>query len=209
MLYTLLKNERIVTGPRDWNPKYFEYFLQQECGVQTTLPEEPIVEKLIFNGIIKLVPTLQEDNPEINPLFEVLAGPNFKFDDSGNFVSYYIAQELSLDTAKNNLKQIISNNRWTKETTSINRNINEKQITIYTDRGSRTAYTQALILATDDYSALWKFPEGFFLLNKSDLQLVVDEVVAYVQTCFDWEANKTNEINSKTTIEELKQIILE
>lgn len=209
MLYTLLKNERIVTGPRDWTPKYFEYFLQNDCSIETSLPESPIYDPIIFNENVKLVPTFQENLPEVNPTFEVLTGPNFKYDDSGNFVSYFIAQELSLDTIKNNLKQIVANNRWTKETSPINRIINEKQITIYTDRGSRTAYTQALVLATENYSASWKFPEGFFTLNKSDLQLIVDEVVVYVQSCFDWESNKVAEINSKTSVEELKQIILE
>jgi len=241
MLYTLLKDERIVTGPRDWNPKYFEYFLSQECGVETSLSEYPIVEPLIFNDSVKLVPTVQEELPQVDPVFEVLTGPNFKYyeterteqtpslDENGEqvldenglpvyttttvvdktHVMFYIAQELPIETVQNNLLATVANNRWTKETTSIVRTINDKTITIYTDRGSRTSYTQALILADDNYSAQWKFPEGFLLLNKSDLQLIVNEVVAYVQTCFDWESAKTNEIKSTATVEGLKQIILE
>lgn len=241
MLYTLLKNERIITGPRDWNPKYFEYFLQSECSINATLPEMPIYEPIVFSDMVKLVPTGQELQPQVDPMFEVLAGPNFKYyeterteqtpsldengeqvlDENGapvynattivdkSHVMFYVAQELPIETIRNNLFATVANNRWTKETTSIIRTINDKTITIYTDRGSRTSYTQALILADDNYSAQWKFPEGFFVLNKSDLQLIVNEVVAYVQTCFDWESTKTNEIKSTATVEGLKQITLE
>lgn len=209
MLYTLLKDNRIVVGPRDWNPKYFDYFLQQECGIRTTLPDAPIVEPLIFSDIVKLVPTIQQELPQINPNFEVLAGPNFKFDEAGNHIAYYVAQELLIETAKNNLLNIVANNRWIKETTPTAFEISGTTVSLYTDSGSRIAYSQALLNADETYSAQWKFPEGFITLTKSDLQIVVKTVVDYVQTCFDWEASKHNEINSKSTIEELKQIILE
>jgi hypothetical protein len=243
MLYTLLKNERIVTGPRDWNPRYFEYFIQQDCGIETSLPNDPIVEPIILSDTVKLLPTLDETPPTINPLFETLVGPKFKYGGSGepsytvtyettvtninelgepieeiieqtntqynNYIMYYDAEDLSINTAKNNLKQIVANNRWTKENASIDRQVGPYNLTIYTDRGSRTAYTQALVFATDTYSAQWKFPQGFVTLNKAELQTVVDEVVDYVQSCFDWESDKVSEIDSKTTIEELEQIILE
>lgn len=209
MLYTLLKDERIVTGPRDWNAKYFEYFLSQDCEIETSLQESPIVEPLIFNEHVKLVPTIQEASPDVNPQFEVLAGPNFKYDDNGNHVSYYVAQELQVETAKTNLRTIVADKRWNKEVTPINRNINEKNITIYTDRESRNSYTQTLLAVGDEYLAQWKFPEGFVALSKADLHAINLAITMYVQECFDWEVQKVNEINSTSTIEELKQIVLE
>lgn len=209
MLYTLLKDDRIVTGPRDWNPKYFEYFLSQECDVETSLSEYPIVESLAFNDSVKLVPTHQLELPTIDLLYETIAGPNFKYDEEGRFISYYVAQEYSIDIVKKNLLQAISDVRWKKETSPITREIGGSLLTIYTDRESRNSYTQALLSATDEYSATWKFPQGFVTLNKSDLQNILNNVTTYVQECFDWEATKANEINSKNDVEELKQIILE
>lgn len=209
MLFTLLKNDKIVTGPRDWNPKYFEYFLRDECGIDTKLPEYHITDDLLFGESVKLVQTFEEILPEVNPSFERLAGPNFKFEDSGKHISYYVVSELPINSIHNNLLSIISNNRWIAETTPIVRDINGKSITIYTDRGSRTSYTQALMLADENYSAQWKFAEGFFTLNKADLQLIVNEVVAYVQSCFDWESEKSNEIISKNSVDDLKAIKLD
>ena len=124
-------------------------------------------------------------------------------------VSFYVAQELPIEIVKNNLLAEVANNRWQKEVTAISRNVNDKQLTIYMDRGSRGEYAKALTLATDEYSASWKFPEGFVTLNKTDLQTIVNEVAAYVQSCFDAEAEKAVEINSKTTVEELRSIVLE
>lgn len=209
MLFTLLKDERIITGPRDWNPKYFEYFLQSECSIDTPLPDAAPGEPLIFDEHVKLVPTLEEVTPEIDPTYEQIYGPNFKYDEQGNYVCYYSAQYYPMDVIKTNLKNIVAGNRWIKETTSINRLVDPYQLTIYTDRGSRTAYTQALVFATDDYSAQWKFPQGFVVLNKTQLQTIVDEVVDYVQSCFDWESSVDTQIDNASTVEELKQIILE
>lgn len=205
--YTLIQNERIVVGPRDWNAKYFEYFLNQ-LGIDASL-RDPIFETVQYSDTVKLVVTEYEETPAINPSLEVLAGPNFKYDEEGKHIAYYVAQELPLETAKANLKAIVANNRWVKETSAITRDINGKMLTLDTQRDSRTMYAQALSFVPEDYASQWKFPEGFVVINKADLALIVSEIVSYVQVCFDWEAEKTNEINSKATIGELKDVILE
>lgn len=209
MLYTLLNNNSIVVGPRDWNHKYFEYFING-LGINAIVSETPVTEPTAYSDTVILTPTIQEEVPSVNPLFEVLAGPYFRFENDGKMhIAFYIAQELSIEVVKGNLLAEIANSRWQKEVTAINRDINGKQLTIYMDRGSRGEYAKALSLATDEYSASWKFPEGFVTLNKTDLQTIVNEVASYVQSCFDAEAMKAEEINSKTTVEELRSIVLE
>lgn len=208
MSYSLLKDEVVVCTQSNWNPSFFEYFLN-ELGFLVDLPDSPITEPLLFSDNVKLLLTIDDGLPEFNSLFETLAGPNYKYDDLNNFHSYFVVQELELNQAKNNVRSVVTNNRWVKENTNIDRIIGSYSLTLYTDRGSRTSYTQALVGATEEYSAIWKFPQGFFTLNKQDLQQVANEVLAYVQSCFDWEASKNGEIDSSSTIEELKQIILE
>lgn len=208
MAFTLLQDNRIIVGPRDWNPRFFEHFLQ-ELGFDNQLPESPIFEPIPFGDSIKLVPTTFEQPPEINPIFEVLAGPFFKFDESGIHTAYYSIQSRDIETIKVALRQTVANSRWIKETTPIERDINGKTIVLDTDRESRAIYAQALSFVPDDYSSQWKFINGFITINKLDLQAIVAEVVSHVQTCFDWESAKVEEINSTTTIEGLKQIILE
>ena len=187
---------------------YFEHFLQ-ELGFETTLSDSPIFEPLNFSESVRLVPTIQEQAPVIDPSFEVLAGPFFKFDENNNHVSYYIAQPLDLETVKSTIRQSAAAVRWNKETTPIVRDINGKSLTIDTDRESRTLYAQALSYVPEDYSSQWKFINGFVTINKSDLQAIVSEVVSHVQTCFDWESTKINEINLCSSVDELKQIVME
>jgi hypothetical protein len=203
--YTLLNNNQIVAGPIGaWNKKYFEENLHR-LGVEYSLPNEPITENFDINSTIKLVPTHFAEYPEVNPIFEILIGPEFSFVDN-YYVGAYGTQELPVETVKQNLKSLISNQRWEMETTPITKNVNGKTINIDTNREARINYSTALFSADDTYSANWKFNGQFFTINKSDLQIIVNEVITHVQACFDWESNKYAEIDSKTTVQELRLI---
>lgn len=204
MLYTLLNDSRIVIGPREWHQAYFAHFVAQELNAPTaTLPDSPPTEPVIFSETLRLVPTIQLYS-EINPTFEELGGPRFYFDEDKNHIAEYYAQEFSLDTIKRNLKTQLSELRWNKEISPITRDINGKSLTLYTDRETRSIYAQALMLVPDDYSSEWKFPEGFYIINKSELKQIAENIIVYVQSCFDWEAAKTAEIDSIHTVEELR-----
>lgn len=208
MAYTLLDGTRIIIGPRDWSPKYFEYFLKTEYDINLQLPESSITEPFVINEQLRIVPTGFLESPTVDPLFEQLAGPRFSFDELGNHIAQFYTQEFDISTVKQNLKTEIAKVRWVSETTNITCNINGKVLTLYTDKESRAAYSQAYMMAQDDYLAVWKFPEGFISLNKLDLQQILNEINFYVQACFDWEAEKNNEIESKSTVAELRTIIL-
>lgn len=205
--YTLLNNDQIVAGPiGDWNKKYLEEQLAN-LNVSYSLPEFPITENLDVDSSVKLVLTTFAEYPEVDPLFETLVGPEYSFVD-GYHVGAYGTQDLPLETAKQNLKDYVSNLRWESENTSITKDINGKTITIDTSRESRMNYSTSLFSADESYTANWKFNGEFFNINKSDLQLIVNEVISHVQSNFDWESDKFTEIDSKTTIQELRTINL-
>jgi len=209
--YTLLNNNQIVTGPRDWNPKYFEYFLNQEFGIEYTLPDIPIGDSISFNDSVRLVPTYAGENPTVDPLFEMLAGPQFSFDENNNHIATFFAQELPIENVKTNLKDNIAATRYSLETTPITTTLvsnTATTVTLNTDRESRLVYGQSLAVSTSTYSANWKFQEGFFTITQADLESIVNTVTAYVQSCFDWEAEKTVEIDAKTSVADLKLITL-
>jgi hypothetical protein len=116
MAYTLLKNENIITGPRDWHQAYFEHFVSEELNQQVTI-ENPPTEPLIFNESLKLVPTQVISPIELNNIFDQIAGPRFYYDESNNHIAEYYAQEFPVDSIKVNLKFSLANLRWIKETT--------------------------------------------------------------------------------------------
>lgn len=205
--YTLLNNDQIVAGPiGDWNKKYLEEQLAN-LNVFYSLPELPITENLQIDTSVKIVLTSFAEYPAVDPLFEVLIGPEYSFVD-GYHVGAFGTQDLPIETVKQNLKDYVSNIRWELENTPITKNINGKTITIDTSRESRINYSTALFSATDSYAANWKFNGQFFNINKADLQLIVNEVISHVQANFDWESDKFTEIDSKTTIQELRSITL-
>ena len=207
-MYTLLKNEQVVTGPRDWNPRYFEHFLRDECHISYTLPIMPISEPLYLSESVKLVPTHPIPNPSIDDLFEGLTGPQLSYDADGNHISAYVVQSHTVDSIQVNLKAVVANTRWIKETTAISRDINGRVLTLESDRESRNLFFHALILSSDTDSYVWKFPEGFATLSKSDLHTIVVTLTTYVQECFSWEASKMSLIDAALTIEELKAVDL-
>ena len=205
--YTLLNNDQIVAGPiGEWNKSYLEEQLAN-LNVSYSLPQFPITENLDINSSVKLVLTTIAEYPVVDPLFETLIGPEYSFVD-GHHVGAFGTQDLPLETAKQNLKDYVSNLRWESENTSITKDINDKTITIDTSRESRMNYSTSLFSADESYTANWKFNGEFFNINKADLQLIVNEVISHVQANFDWESDKFTEIDSKTTIQELRTITL-
>lgn len=60
----------------------------------------------------------------------------------------------------------------------------------------------------DSDTVKWKFPEAWLTLTKSDLGQVVSAGATYVQEAFNWEADKTDEINNCTSLEELDVVDL-
>lgn len=203
MSYTLLKNENVIIGPRDWHQAYFQHFISQELN-QEIIIENPPTEPLIFNDSLKLVPTKIVTPESLNDTFEQLAGPRFYYDENNSHIAEFYAEEFPIDNIKVKLKQLLANIRWVKETTPIIRDINGKSLTLYTDRETRSIYSQALLLTPSDYTGEWKFLEGFYVINKSDLELIVQEILVYVQECFNWESKKVSEIDSLQTVQELR-----
>lgn len=208
MLYTLIRSNQIVTGPREWSPRYFEYFLKTECGIDATVAETPVDSALMFDASTGIFPTYFDDTPVVDEKFEQLAGPKFYFDEFGNHHAQYYALEYDKPVIVQNLKSQVAQSRWIWETQPIIRTVQGRQLTLYTDREARTTYIQAFTTADDSYVATWKFPQGFVTLNKQDLQLIITEINTHVQNCFNWEANKNAEIDSKSTVAELRDIIL-
>lgn len=207
-MYTLLKNNMVITGPRDWNPKYFQHFLSSDCFIEANLPAD-FNGNMDFGNGVKLVETTSDPVPTIDPAFETLSGPQLYFAEDGSHHSKYIAQLHSTETIKSNLLQTLAANRFVKETTPIGpTDINGKSIILFTEREARNLYVQALLLTDNTYTADWKFPNGFFTLNRGDLAAIVQTIQTHVQQCFTWEALKQTEIESCTTSEQLRQIDL-
>ena len=110
--------------------------------------------------------------------------------------------------AKYNLKQLAAQERYKKEILGTTATIQSQSLTIDTSRGARDIFVQTYLLMGDADTVNWKFPETWLTLTKQDLGLCVTAATQYVQECFDWELNKSEEIDNSETKQELLAIII-
>lgn len=207
-MFVIIYNNYIILGPMKWNKGRFQNVILEECEVDTTLPlRNENFEPIIINEEIKILPVQYAETPPLNPKIEMLNGPYWEFT-STHVIASYVVQPLPIDTVKGNLKNILANERWKKEIQGIKVTVQNTEVTVDTNRGTRDIFVQQYLLMGESDVVTWKFPETWLNLTKSDLGLIVAAGVNYVKSVFEWEANLVNQIESSTTLAELDTIVI-
>jgi hypothetical protein len=206
-MFVLQHKGRVLNGPMDWNRGMFSGTLE-DLKIDFPLPREfPGVSPFVIDQDTSVF--IAELHPhEYNPLTEYLHGPFWQFT-ADRAIGTYQTVENPIDLIKGTMKNIVTNNRYAKEIAGAKVTIQGKEVTVDTARGARDVFIQKLLLMVDGTTVNWKFPEGWLLLTKADLQSAVAAGVAHVQGSFDWEVDKHAEIDACTTVEALKAVVLE
>lgn len=207
-MFVIIYNNYVILGPMKWNNGRFQNVILEECEVDTTLPlRNENFEPIIINEEIKILPVQYAETPPLNSKIEMLNGPYWEFT-STHAIASYIVQPLPIDTVKGNLKNILANERWKKEIKGIKVTVQNTEVTVDTNRGTRDIFVQQYLLMGESDTVTWKFPETWLNLTKSDLGLIVAAGANYVKSVFEWEANLVNQIESSTTLAELDVIVI-
>ena len=207
-MFVIVHNNSVILGPMRWNRKRFENTIQEECEVSTTLPDRNDNTPIVVSDNVKILPVQSAENPSYNPRIENLHGPLWEFTDTVA-ISSYIAQPLPIDAVKNQLKTECAAERYRREIAGTKVDIQNTEVTIDTNRGSRDIFVQKYLLMGDTDIVQWKFPEGWLELTKSELGLIVSTGAAHVQDQFNWESAKIVEIDSCETLEQLVAVVIE
>jgi hypothetical protein len=203
-MYAVVYKNRVIVGPMSWNRGIFQGSLEKE-KIQVTLPRvAPQDLPLIINEDAKIL-EVEENRPQMNPMVEYYYGP--LWDVSGTkAVANYEVNDTPIESAKLNFKEQAAAERWKKEVAGTKINIQDTEVTIETDRETRNIFIQKFAIMSDEEVVNWKFPEGWLTLTKTELGQVIGTGAAYIQSCFDWEKNISDEIDAATTKEELLAI---
>jgi hypothetical protein len=203
-MYAVVYKNRVIVGPMSWNRGIFQGSLEKE-KIQVTLPRvAPQELPYVINEDAKIM-EVEENRPEMNPMVEYYYGP--LWDVSGTrAVANYQVNDTPIESAKLNFKEQAAAERWKKENAGTKINIQNTEVTIETDRETRNIFIQKYSIMSDNESVNWKFPEGWLTLTKTELGQVIGTGAAYIQGCFDWEKNISDEIDAATTKEELLAI---
>lgn len=205
-MYAVIYDDKVLVGPMNWNRGMFQGALERK-GVQYFLPRTaPDNLPLNIDSHAKIM-KVEEVRPEMNPLVEYYYGPLWNITDEVAIANYEV-HDSPIDSMRYNLKQVAAQERYKKEILGTTLNIQGKTISIDTNRVTRDIFAQKYLLMADSDTVNWKFSEAWLVLSKQDMNSVVQAINQYVQSCFDWELNISDQIDTADTKEELLAITI-
>ena len=205
-MYALIYDNRVVVGPMNWNIAIFQGALRRK-DIQYSLPRTaPDDLPLVIDEHAKIM-QVEEIRPELKASVEYYYGPLWDVTGTKAIANYEV-HDTPIESAKYNLKQLAAQERYKKEILGTTATIQSQSLTIDTSRGARDIFVQTYLLMGDADTVNWKFPETWLTLTKQYLGLCVTAATQYVQECFDWELNISEEIDNSETKQELLAIII-
>jgi len=208
-MYVLIENEQIIhIGPIHWNQKMFQNYIKDDLELDISLSiQNTSLDPIVINNTLKILPAILEYPATHNPKIEQFAGPFWNVVDNfatGTFTNV----PKDVNVVKGELKNVVATNRWIEETKGITINIQGQDVSVSTNRGERDIFLQALQLMTSADTKNWKFGDIWLTLTYTDLQTIVNAIVAHIQSVFDWDKAKCIEIDNANTLPDLDTIQL-
>ena len=160
--------------------------------------------KKLITDTVKILPASLVYQ-EYNQKTEYLDGPYWNYDNNFATGTFEI-KDQSIESVKQNLISKIAANRYIKECAGIKITIQNVEVNVDTSREGRAIFIQAYTVMADNETINWKFPEAWLTLSKSELTQIIYTGASHVQETFNWESNKTIEINNCGSLQELNVI---
>ena len=200
-MFVIVHDNTVILGPMRWSQYKFQNTIFEECEVSATLSAtNDNLDPITVSDNIKILPVQGTQNPEFNPAIEMLNGPFWVFTDTVATMSYRV-ESLPLDAAKNFLKDRVAGERRKKEKAGKKVTLNGVEYNFDTDRETRAILSSA---AANTNNTNWKQNSDTWVeMTQAEVQTVLNAVLAYVQTCFDWEYTKLQDINNCTTLDQV------
>jgi hypothetical protein len=207
MLYVLIDGQYVVNGPREWNAISFQNTLSDDYEINYVLPQQKIdIEPIIISDTLRILGA-SLTYPNYNQKIEYCDGPYWTYDNDFAAGTFEV-KDQPIDFVKSTLKGIVSSNRYNKEISGASANVQNTIVSVDTSRINRNTYINAYNLMGDTDTINWKFTEGWLVLTKEDMLVVVSAGADYINAQFAWESSKVQEIDNCTTLEELNNVDL-
>lgn len=206
-MYAIVHNDYVILTQPKWNSRMFTNVLLEDCEIdrKILLSDEANVP-LIIDDNTKIV-KVSDVKPDYNSKIQWLEGPSYTIVDNVAVASYTV-KDLDLDIAKANLKSVLPALRYDKENKTIEVTVGMQNFTVSTDRDTRAILASKLLSVASEDSFSWKFNEGWATTTKADLESIIVQINTIVQTAFDWELSKINEIDACLTLAEIDLVQL-
>lgn len=206
-MFIITHNNNVILGPMRWNRFRFENQIKEELEIEVTLPQVFDADVLEISTEVKIYRVIREARTDFNARTQFLNGPFWQFTDNGA-IANYMAENLSVDAVKNQMKSQVAAERYAKEISGVKIALQDTEVTIDTSRGNRDIFVQKYLLMGDADTVQWKFPECWLTLSKTDLGAIVQAGANHVQVAFDWESAKIVEVDGCSTLDQLNSIVI-
>lgn len=208
-MYALIHNNQLIIGPMRFNVRYFNEELE-DLEINYNLTSTSVSQiPLHIDELTHIVP-VREEVPEHDPRFSKILPFSWEIiKDENNIpiellLTYPIADK-TLEEVKSEVKKLVKPERQRRENSIINLVLNDIEISVFTNRESRLEYVSKLISSNGPHN--FKFANDVWaLIEKTDLEYIINQIDSYVQQQYDWELNKIIEIDSCTSIEEVYNV---
>lgn len=204
-MYVLVNNGYVINGPRTWNNRSFENTLSEELDISLKLPQYRDSLDIIQIDENTTIYHVELQQPNYNPKTQYPHGPFWDYS-TGIAIGTYEVLDKPVDHVKAELKLKLADNRYLGEISGITIDLQGISIKLDTCRNNSDVFLQRYILMADTDTISWKFSEGWLTLSKIEVKSIVDTIHNFVQSQFDWENSKIQEIDSLETLIELDEL---
>lgn len=189
-------------------------FWGNNLGVDFAIPSRVILENgdiveavspyISFNDGSMVVERWIESNPTTE--IDVKVGETIEFRDD-KIVVVYNYDLPDIESLKEHIKSKVATKRWQQEIVGLTIN----DISYATDRESQTKYTAVAVAISQanpaTWSINWKTNGGAFItLNAEEMSVIINDILQYIQDCFNKEYELQQQIDECTTIEQIMAI---
>ena len=201
-MYVLVKENRVIVGPKEWHQTLFQAFIDR-YGVAITVPDiAPVTNTDLGEGVT--VYEVIETSTDYNSKTQRLDGPFYVYTDVAT--QSFIPIDKSIEQVQSELDEIIAANRYKLENSGTTGSIQGNTVNLDTSRVKRNVYTGI----TEGSIVKFSTSTGpiFLASTVAELAALTSTISAFVQAAFVWEYSKRAEIQGAVDLPTLATIVL-
>lgn len=210
MEIALIHNNSLELGPMGFNVRYINSELEDLELDDRISPQSYKDLPIHFSdGLTHLLP-LEKEIPSHDP----------KYHNVGNFTWEVIEEndvpvkvkltypilDKTLEEVKYIRKQEVKPERQQKENQVLSLTINNTDVQVLTSREERLLLSSKLIASPGTH--FYKFANTWLEITEQDLQYIINEIDSVVQSAYNWELQKLEEIDACATIDEVYSVVI-
>lgn len=210
MEIALIHNSQLLLGPIGFNYRMINSDLE-DLELEDRINSQSYNEIPIHfsDNLTHLIP-IEKYIPDYNPKYQNVGNFSWEIikenDIPTKVLLTYPVIDKTLEEVKNSRKQEVAPVRREKENTTLTLTINDTEIQVSTSREERLMLASKLVATPGLHN--YKFQNTWLEITTEQLQIIISEINVVVQSAFDWELAKLQEIDACLTIDDVYDVVI-